>query len=74
MTFFQKTLQPCSRFINTGVIVQPKPFRTFFALAFGLVTVYNVRQYWLARRAAQGTSSDGSLRAFGCIIRGFKRR
>ncbi len=52
MTFFLKTLQPCSRFFNTGVIVQPKPFQNIFALAFGLVTVNNVRQYWLGRRAA----------------------
>ena len=51
MKFFQKTLQPCSRFFNTGVIVQPKPFQAFFALAFALVSVYNVRQYWLGRRA-----------------------
>jgi cellulose synthase/poly-beta-1,6-N-acetylglucosamine synthase-like glycosyltransferase len=28
------------------------PFQAFFALAFGLVTVYNVRQYWLGRQAA----------------------
>ncbi|MCH8961814.1 MAG: hypothetical protein IH820_10970 [Bacteroidetes bacterium] len=51
MKFFQKTLQPCSRFFNTGVIVQPKPFQPFFALAFGLVTVYNVRPFWLRRQA-----------------------
>ncbi len=51
MKFFLKTLQPCSRFFNTGVIVQPKPFQNFFALAFGLVTIYNVRQFWLRRQA-----------------------
>ena len=28
------------------------PFQAFFALAFGLVTVYNVRQYWMGRQAA----------------------
>ena len=28
------------------------PFQAFFALAFGLVTVYNVRQFWLGRQAA----------------------
>jgi hypothetical protein len=27
------------------------PFQAFFALAFGLVTVYNVRQFWLGRQA-----------------------
>jgi len=52
MKFFLKTLQRCSRFFDTGMIVQSKPFQPFFALAFGLVTVYNVRQYWLGRRAA----------------------
>ena len=50
--YFQKTLQPCSRFFNTGMIVQPKPFQPFFALTFGLVTVYNVRQFWLGRQGA----------------------
>ncbi|MCH7567654.1 MAG: hypothetical protein IH787_08370 [Nitrospirae bacterium] len=52
MTFFLKTLQPCSRFFNTGVIVQPKPFQNFFALAFGLVTVTSVRPFWLGRQGA----------------------
>ncbi len=52
MKFFQKTLQPCSRFFNTGVIVHPTPFQNVFAPAFGLVTVYNVRQFWLGRQAA----------------------